>query len=484
MRSSGARGSRRKERVRCAIYTRKSSEEGLDQEFNSLQAQREACGSVRLLKDELEAPGIKSKSWTTASGRRVGGKPFSRGALYLILQNRHYRGEIVHNGQSHPGEHAPIIDQSLWDAVQGQFAANTAERHSGVRPRQPSPLAGLLFDGDGNPMTSIHATKEGRRYRYYVSRRLSTNDQTERSAGRRIPAGEIEQAVTSRMRQWLVDPGSVYQTIRLADPSAQRRLIARAEEIGRSWPDLPAARQRNFLTALIERIDVGANRIDIQLRATRLGMLLDIAKTPLPSDTDGETQILSVPIALRRSGREIKMLIEGTDPFATAKPDARLIKLLIRARRFNATLVDGDGLPFAALAKQEGVSPSYFTRLVRFSYLAPDIIQAILDGRQPRDLTADKLLADSRLPLTWHEQQRVLGLLDRLSQDQLRSAKAATTLDYITGTAILEFSPAETLSPVGEMSPVHPSLCRPHPSHGPHTPAKMPGFSPAARYFP
>jgi site-specific DNA recombinase len=104
------------------------------------------------------------------------------------------------------------------------------------------------------------------------------------------------------------------------------------------------------------------------------------------------------------------MLIDGTDPFATAKPDARLIKLLIRARRFNATLIDSDGVPFAALAKREGVSQSYFTRLVRLSYLAPDITQAILDGCQPRDLTADKLLAHSRLPLTWHEQRRMLGL--------------------------------------------------------------------------
>ena len=103
------------------------------------------------------------------------------------------------------------------------------------------------------------------------------------------------------------------------------------------------------------------------------------------------------------------MLIDGTDPFATAKPDARLIKLLIRARRFNATLVGSDDVPFAALAKREGVSPSYFTRLVRLSYLAPDITQAILDGRQPRDLTADKLLAHSRLPLAWHEQRKVLG---------------------------------------------------------------------------
>jgi DNA invertase Pin-like site-specific DNA recombinase len=131
-------------------------------------------GSVRLLKDELEAQGIKSKSWTTASGRRVGGKPFSRGALYLILQNRLYRGEIVHKGQSHPSEHTPIIDQPLWDAVQAQLAANTAERNSGTRTRPPSVLAGMLFDGDGNRMTSTHATKKGRRYHYYVSQPLIT----------------------------------------------------------------------------------------------------------------------------------------------------------------------------------------------------------------------------------------------------------------------------------------------------------------------
>ena len=78
-----------------------------------------------------------------------------------------------------------------------------------------------------------------------------------------------------------------------------------------------------------------------------------------------------MPIELRRSGREIKLLIGGTDPFATAKPDARLIKLLIRARRFNATLVDSDGVPFAALVKRQGVSPSYFTRLASASAISP-----------------------------------------------------------------------------------------------------------------
>jgi site-specific DNA recombinase len=366
-------------------------------------------GSVRLLRDEFEARGIKSKSWTSASGRLIGGKPFSRGALYLMLQNRLYRGEIVHKGQSHPGEHPLIIDPPLWDAVQAQLASNATQRNSGTRTRQPSLLAGMLFDGDNNSMTPTHAVKNGARYRYYVSRPLITKDQSEGSAGLRIPAGEIEQVVTSRVRQWLLDPGSIYQATRVLDPSAQRRLIARAGEIGKSWPELPATRQRALLTALIERIDVRANQIDIQLRQTRLGAILDVAATPLPSATEDKTQILSIPVRLRRSGREIRMLIEGPDPFATAKPDARLIKLLIRARQLNTVLVASDGVPFAALAKREGVSPSYFTRLVRLSYLAPDITQAILDGRQPRDLTADKLLAHSRLPLGWHEQRTALG---------------------------------------------------------------------------
>jgi site-specific DNA recombinase len=156
-------------------------------------------GSVRLLKDELEARGIKSKTWMTTSGHCVGGKPFSRGALYHVLQNRLYRGEIVHKGQSHPGEHTPIIDQFLWDAVQAQLAANTAERTSDTLTQQPSLLAGILFDGDGNRMTPTHATKKRRRYRYYVSRPLITSDQTDGTAGLRIPAGEIEQAVTSQL---------------------------------------------------------------------------------------------------------------------------------------------------------------------------------------------------------------------------------------------------------------------------------------------
>jgi hypothetical protein len=107
------------------------------------------------------------------------------------------------------------------------------------------------------------------------------------------------------VRQWLLDPGSIYSATRLLDRSAQRRLVVRARELGDSWPGLPATRQRGLLTALIERIDVGTNRIDIHIRQRGLGALLDPAAALSPNATDGETQTLSVLVKLRRCGREI-----------------------------------------------------------------------------------------------------------------------------------------------------------------------------------
>ena len=100
---------------------------------------------------------------------------------------------------------------------------------------------------------------------------------------------------------------------------------------------------------------------------------------------------------------------DRTDPLAIAQPDMRLIKLLIRVRRFNAALAANDGVPFAALAKREGVSPSYFHAARPPQLSRPDITRAILDGRQRPDLTADKLLVHSRLPLAWYDQRIVVG---------------------------------------------------------------------------
>jgi hypothetical protein len=100
---------------------------------------------------------------------------------------------------------------------------------------------------------------------------------------------------------------------------------------------------------------------DIRLRSSRLSALLDATATS-QSVNDDETEILSVPVRLRHAGREIRMVIDGTDSFAASKPDARLIRLLIRACRFKAALAQGEGIHFAALAQREGVGRSLFHR--------------------------------------------------------------------------------------------------------------------------
>lgn len=131
-------------------------------------------GSVRALKDELDASDIVSKRRVDRFGRRTGGKPLARGALYLMLRNRIYRGEIVHKGVSHPGEHQPIIDEEHWTQVQSLLAANRFERETGGQAAEPSLLAGLIYDDAGERMTPTHANKKGTRYRYYVSHSLIT----------------------------------------------------------------------------------------------------------------------------------------------------------------------------------------------------------------------------------------------------------------------------------------------------------------------
>jgi hypothetical protein len=122
-------------------------------------------------------------------------------------------------------------------------------------------------------------------------------------------------------------------------------------------------------------------------------------------------------------------VIDGTDPFAAAQPDMRLIKLLLRARRFNATLAKGEGVPFAVLAQREGVSRSYFTRLVRLSYLAPDITQAILDGRQPREEAPRALTSAACLVRSADRARRCLSPI-RIQRSNARSSpeKAPTSL--------------------------------------------------------
>ena len=129
-------------------------------------------GSVRKVKAEIDRLKLRTKLHTPESGVTRGGLPFRIGHIYTILRNHVYRGQIKHRGEVHAGEHEPVIDQVLWDKAQAQLASNVAVRRSGKSSKDPSLLAGLLYDGEGNRMTPSHAAKNGKRYRDYISSHL------------------------------------------------------------------------------------------------------------------------------------------------------------------------------------------------------------------------------------------------------------------------------------------------------------------------
>jgi site-specific DNA recombinase len=375
-----------------------------------------ALGSVRLLQQELEAQGIRSKRWTSSTGRHWGGKPIVRGALYRMLQNRIYRGAIVHKDQHYPGEHMPIIDQGLWDEVQTKLIRNAMEHRNGENMKNASLLAGLLFDGQGHRMTPTHAIKKGTRYRYYVSNPLISESRPDAPDGLRIPAGDFEQLVMTRIGQFLSEPAKVFEALapHVETAAQQRHMLHRAAELAANWPALKPSQLRSILAALIQRVVVRVARIDIHLLPSRIaGLLRDGSPGPASASTEPDKEqpvVLSVPVQLRRVGFGIKMLIDETaSPGRAARPDPRLIKLIARAHLLNSKLAESKSENLMALAQCQRMTSSYFTRVLRLTFVAPDITRAILEGRHPRDLTARKLLAHSRLPLTWPEQRRILG---------------------------------------------------------------------------
>src|SRR5690242_15295271 len=144
-------------------------------------------------------------------GATSAGKPQSRGALYLLLQNRLYRGEISHKGSVYPGEHAAIIDATLWDAVQQRLADHRAIGSERSKGAVPNLLARLLNDEAGDRLVPSHTVKNGKRYRYYISSRLITGSRSDAPDGIRVPAAEIESGVIERVRQFLTSGAAVFE---------------------------------------------------------------------------------------------------------------------------------------------------------------------------------------------------------------------------------------------------------------------------------
>jgi len=371
--------------------------------------------SVRALKVELDAAGIRSKRRTFADGTVYGGHELSRGALYLMLQNRIYRGEITHKGSAYPGEHRAVVDQALWDKVQAVLADNRVDRTTGADAKCPSLLAGLAFDDSGERLTPTHAVKKGTRYRYYVSKSLITGAAKDHSQGRRIPAGNLEGLVIGRLRDFLADEGAMLSAIndRVQNGAEQKRLIIRGRQISEQLPTLAPDMVRSVLMTLLNRVDIKSEHIEIRVYRQRLHVLLQAAsiEPPLPAPapaSTGDILKLKIKARLQRVGREMKLIVNNADDREVADPG--LLRIIARAHDFQERLMEDPDLTVPTIASQERLTIGYLSRLLRLPSLAPDIVTAILNGKHPPELSAKRLMRlTPKLPTDWAEQRKLLG---------------------------------------------------------------------------
>jgi site-specific DNA recombinase len=374
-----------------------------------------ALKSVRVLQDEIARAGMRSKRRVRPDGTTYGAQKLSRGALYLMLQNRIYRGEITHKGNSYPAEHPAIIELPLWGDVQAVLAKNRVERATGARAKHPSLLAGLVFDETGERLTPTYAIKKGTRYRYYVSTSLITRARRNRSGGRRIPAGNLEGLVINRLRAFFADPAAILDAVdhESHGGSGQSQLIERgrhvAEELGSQEPDKVKA----TLLTLLWRVEIRSDRVEINISRRRLAALLAGHSDPTMRNqrfnrNSDDVVTLTVPACLKRAGREMRMLVDNSDEQTAA--DSSLLRVIARAHHIQGRLNQNTQLTVHDIAREERITAAYIYTLLRLPWLAPYITTAIVNGRQPHQLNAMTLMRKaSRLPADWMEQRILLG---------------------------------------------------------------------------
>jgi site-specific DNA recombinase len=365
-------------------------------------------GCVRRVKEEADRLGISTKCRTTAGGTERGGQPFSRGHLYQLLSNPIYIGEIAHNGQLYPGQHPALIDSETWTAVRDQLATNARDHRRKAHATAPSLLAGLLTDGQGERLTPSHGVKKGRRYRYYVSGALITEAGTDRVQRWRLPAQEVEDAVIRVLTAALTSPAMLFEQFGTAGiPSDQtRKMLARATRFAAALNRSPAERAK-VVRDLVEKVVIDENTIRIKVRR---GRVFDGAVMPPSSENPSDSPIeLTAPVAFRRRGVEMRLVLPGVAvQNDRLRCDPTLIKAIARGRAWFEELAAGRARSLRELAERDGITRRYVRRLVDLAFLSPELVEAILHGQQPVELTATRL-TELDLPLDWTDQRRLLA---------------------------------------------------------------------------
>ena len=366
-------------------------------------------GSVIATTESLNRAGVLTKISLASGGRRPGGGSWSRGAVGHLLLNPVYIGQVRHKGLCFPGEQAGIISPEVWAAVQAQFSTNRVTRKQAQNLAHRNLLGGLLFDGLGRRMKAGQSAKGPKRYHYYQT----APDAAATSAGAiwRVPAHDTEVIVAMRLRAFLNDDAALdtVVTTQALGAKAFETFLGRSRSLSQAIDNDPT----NSRT-LVRRIDLHDDRVDITICvAELLGANVAVAAAVDGSAESGSVQAklhqISVPVCRLRRSRETRLIISAPQTESPTTADPSLIRLIATARTAQAAMLATGDQRVADVAIAQGFTEKYFTLLLRLATLDPNIVQAILDGRQPSSLTRMRLAKITNLPIEWAQQRSMLG---------------------------------------------------------------------------
>lgn len=319
------------------------------------------------------------------------GPSFTRGGIYWLLTNPIYAGRIRHKDQSYEGQHQPLIDPIAWDEVQESLTSHSSGRVRGRRNvAHPSALAGKIVDDLGERLTPSHAKSSGGRRRYYVSKCLIERSTKQASTGWRLPAAHVEQTVASIVADHLSASGVA---TRVLDAAPAAKTISDLDHRLKAGFDPKSA------LALVQQVRIAQGQINIQLSHSAIADALNL----LSNEVAPAFLQISRTFQMRRRGVETRLLL-GDDPTML---DPALLKFVARAHAWWEQILGGSTL--GALAKREGITKRLIGLHLPAAFLAPDILELIMDGRQPMSLTAQALRTRA-IPALWDDQRVMFGI--------------------------------------------------------------------------
>jgi site-specific DNA recombinase len=342
-------------------------------------------GSMLPLLTVLHREGVISRSRVRSTGKTVGGVPFTKGPLNHLLRNRTYIGELNHRDKSYPGEHLPIIDREIFDAVQSNLTANAHVAH--VRRRATGALlAGKIYDNRGNRMTPTYSKKKGARYHYYACRMLIEGRRVDAGAVHRVPAAEVDDQVIEALN-------AACNMQQPPEPSAEREF------------------RRQSIESLVSKVVVDKHQIVVALNNQA-------------AERFGKSEIV-IPWVPKPGRPKREILLPHCDPAKDQRPirtevRTSIVRAIALGRRWLAEMVSGEVGDAENLARRENRSKRSVHMHISLAFVAPDIIEALIEGKLPRGIGITKLV---NLPLGWDSQRDILGL-SKVSEAQGESLPA------------------------------------------------------------